>query len=233
MNLTLTRIGRVALDLLYPPRCVLCSQGGEFVCVACLATLPRADGARCDACWLAIEPSRECRRCAERPPVLSHLRSVWRYEGDVRRLVHAFKFSGHSCLAEPLAAEMLPLIEDMGLVAGVLVPVPLSGRRQRQRGFNQAALLARALGKHLEEPAVETLARRRFAGAQARTVSAEERRRNVEGAFEIRLPGIVNGRHVLLIDDVATTGATLDACARVLLNAGAAAVSALTLARED
>src|SRR5690606_37665602 len=119
------------------------------------------------------------------------------------------------------------------LGADVIVPVPLTGLRRRQRGYNQAALMARELSKALDIPAADALSRRGHAKPQAGPPSAEQRRRNVEGVFSVAKPDAIAGSHVLLIDDVATTGATISACAEVLLEAGAAAVSALTLARED
>jgi ComF family protein len=104
---------------------------------------------------------------------------------------------------------------------------------ERDRGYNQAALLAKQAGKLLGMPVIEPLRRQGNATVQAQTKTAEERWQNVSGAFSLRPGGDVTGMSLLLIDDVATTGATLDACARVLIEAGAAAVSAVTLARED
>jgi ComF family protein len=115
----------------------------------------------------------------------------------------------------------------------LVVPVPLAGSRGRRRGYNQAGLLATVLAEAAGQPLLEALRRRRSTPSQAASASAEERRRNVAGAFAVRDGVALDGRRVLLIDDVATTGATLDACARPLLAAGAAEVRALTFARED
>jgi ComF family protein len=115
----------------------------------------------------------------------------------------------------------------------VIVPVPLTSRRRRERGFNQSQLLAERVGRSLAVPFEEALLRVRSSIDQARSRSAEQRRRNVEDAFALRRGGDVTGRRVLLMDDVATTGATLDACARVLLENGANSVFGLTIARED
>jgi ComF family protein len=229
----LATLGRAALDLLYPPRCALCGRGGTLLCDACLGQLPKAIGARCDVCWLPLRDGRACRTCAEHPVMLERLRSAFRYEGDVRRLVHAFKFGGQSSLGPSLAGPLIAAYETQGLDAEVIVPVPLTGLGGRLRGYNQAALLARELSEAVGIPCVQALARRRSVRQQARSSSAEERRLNVVGAFAVRLPEAVAGKRVLLIDDVATTGATLDACARALLQAGASSISGLTLARED
>jgi ComF family protein len=225
---TLSRLGRAAIDLLYPPRCALCGRYGAFVCAPCLDGLPRADGARCDRCWL---PLQTC-QCAERPLALSQLRSVYKYEGDVRRLVHRFKFTYHSALAESLAPPMASLLAGSGTVVDAIVSVALPASHQRERGFNQAALLADRIGAAAGLPVIDALTRR--AGAhQARARNAEERWHNVEGAFSVRDASQVAGRRFVLVDDIATTGATLDAAAKALLAAGAVEVAGLTLARED
>jgi ComF family protein len=231
--LNLTTLGRTALDLIYPSRCVLCNRDGAFVCDACLWALPRAEGRRCDHCWLPLDLAGVCRSCSEHPLALRHLRSVFRYEGDVRRLVHAFKFSHHRVLAPYLARPMAARLKAAGFTADVIVPVPLTGLRRRTRGFNQAALLGREIGQELAVPVSEALRRHRFAGPQAKSASAEARRRNVIEAFVVTRSDLIQDRSALLIDDVATTGATLDACARVLLAAGAREVLAVTFARED
>jgi competence protein ComFC len=229
---TLSRLGDLALDLLYPRHCLLCRKGGVFLCGPCLDGLPLALGARCEACWLPFTGG-PCRRCREYPLSLGQVRSVFRYEGDVRRLVHAFKFRYVSALADSLAGPMASLAAAAGVEVDALVPVPLSAARERERGFNQALLLARSLGGELTIPVLEALRRRRSGPTQALSASAAERRLNVAGRFDLRKDAIVAGMRLLLIDDVATTCATLDACARVLLAAGASEVAALTFARED
>jgi ComF family protein len=232
-TLSLATLGRSALDLIYPPRCVLCNHNGPFVCDACLWSLPRAESRRCDGCWLPLDTDGVCRSCSEHPLALRHLRSVFRYEGEVRRLVHAFKFSHHRVLAPYLAQPMAARLKASGLTADVIVPVPLTGLRRRTRGFNQAALLAQEIGHELAIHVSESLQRRHSIGPQAKSASAEARRRNVMDAFVVSRPDLIEDRSVLLVDDVATTGATLDACARVLIDAGAREVLGLTFARED
>jgi ComF family protein len=230
--LTLASIGRAAVDLVYPPRCVVCGRNGDFLCEACYARLPFADGARCDVCWLPVWTD-ECKACARYEPAFTALRSAFRYVDDVRKLVHAFKYGGQTSLAPYLAAPMLEAAAEGGLSPEAVVPVPMTGLRKRTRGYNQAALLAREVARGLEVPMVEAVKRRGGVGQQAKSASAEERRRNVAGVFSVSRTDAVLDRRVLLVDDVATTGATLDACAGVLLDAGAREVTALTLARED
>jgi len=229
---SIERLAGAVLDLVYPPRCALCERHGEWLCDRCLAGLPRADGRRCRGCWLPL-PGPSCRACEERPPAFSTLRSVFRYEGEVRRLVHAFKFGGQSVLGRPLAALLVDAWRGWGMDADVAVPVPLTAARARLRGYNQALLLAREVARGIGVRPAEALRRTGRAAPQATSAGAEERRRNVAGAFAVRDGAAVAGRKVLLVDDVATTGATLNACAEALLAAGAARVLALTLARED
>jgi ComF family protein len=158
---------------------------------------------------------------------------VFRYEGDVRRLVRAFKFGGEFSLGRTLAAYLAECYREHGLESDVVTPVPLTGLRRRARGYNQAALMARELARGIEQPMVEALRRRRHSSPQAMSLTAEQRRLNVLEAFEPAKRADVSGMRVLLIDDVATTGATLNACAEVLRAMGAAQVVGLTLARED
>jgi ComF family protein len=226
------RGGRLALDLLYPPRCVLCGRGGAFLCAACEDGLPRAGGRRCHRCWLPL-PDGDCRRCADSPLALDGLRTPYVYRGDARKLVHLLKFRDLSVLAEPMAARMAPLAAELTPAPSGAVPVPLSGRRERLRGYNQARLLARALAKELTLPFVDALRRTGSSPPQSESASADERRANVRDAFAVRRRSAVAGLRLLLVDDVATTGATLDACARALLGAGAASVGAVAFARED
>jgi ComF family protein len=222
------RVGRFLLDSIYPPVCALCSRPGAFLCAGCEATLPLAKGDRCSACWLPLFEAH-----CQPPHAFAALRSRYRYTAEVQKLVHKLKFSRQSSLAEPLGALLADSIVEFGGTADALVPVPLRTMRERDRGYNQALLLARRAGKLLQVPVLEALQRSGDAGAQAQAETAEQRRANVAGAFRLRHGTSVADLSLMLVDDVATTGATLDACARELIAAGAASVSAITLARED
>jgi ComF family protein len=156
------------------------------------------------------------------------------FEEGARELVHALKYRHQSALASPMGELMARCLEGEIPPIDVVVPVPLHPRRQRVRGYNQSLLLAREVSRRLESLLVaKAVARRVNTPPQAKAAGAEARRRNVAGAFEGR-PGALAGRRVLLVDDVTTTGATLDACARVLLSeGGASCVWGLAFARED
>jgi len=150
----------------------------------------------------------------------------------VRLAIHQLKYNDLRALAGLFARFLEDYLRDSPLPAEVLVPVPLHSRRLRERGYNQSALLARELAKLSGVPLSDgSLVRQRHTTPQARTSSLSERRENVSGAFSCR-DGRLRGKRVLLIDDVSTSGATLDACARALKQVGAASVWGLALARE-
>lgn len=227
------RLGQAALELLFPARCVGCGNSGAFLCAACRLLLIPALPPRCPRCWQPGAGARLCLECQLAPPAFDGLRAAFVYQGVAQRLVQALKYQGMTALAGPMAALLAEAVREHGLAADVVVPVPLAGLRKRTRGYNQAEALARPLARELGLPLrPQTLARRRHTPPQARSADAEERRRNVAGAFVARGP-VVAGRQVLLVDDVATTGATLAAAAAALKEAGARSVWGLTFARED
>jgi competence protein ComFC len=227
------RLGRAALDLVFPPRCVGCGSMRAFLCDACVDSLPQAEGSRCPRCWRPGRAVGPCPECRGAPPAFDGLRAAFVYQGVARELVHALKYRGTTALAAPMASLLAEAARKYGLTADVVVPVPLSGLRRRTRGYNQAESLARALARELQLPVrPRAVRRRRNTPPQARTADAEERRRNVAGAFVSR-EADTTGRSVLLVDDVTTTGATLAACAGALKEGGARSVWALAFATED
>ena len=176
-----------------------------------------------------------CPTCDTLPPAVRSLRSAYVLEGPAHRMVHGLKYGGWHCLAEPMGARMarVELGEEAEEEVRMVVPVPLSGVRMRQRGYNQAELLARVVARlrGLElQPGV--LCRNRSTESQT-TLHPAERRANVAGAFRVSPEGTesVRRQHLLVVDDVWTTGATTLACAEALLDGGARAVSVLTFAR--
>jgi ComF family protein len=167
-----------------------------------------------------------CPRCRRREPLVSLARAVGPYEGALRAIVHALKYDGRPTIARHLAARMREAGAEVLAGADLVVAVPLHRSRERARGFNQA----RELARHLGLPVADALARTRRTPSQA-DLPAARRHANVRGAFEWRTRVPVKGRTIVLVDDVSTTGATLNACARPLLDAGATEVRALTAAR--
>jgi len=218
------------LDLLFPPRCIVCRRPGTWLCEGCLSSLPYIGDPFCQRCGMPLREGRLCVRCRCRPLRVEGIRSVFLFEGPVRVAVHRLKYRGRRSLAEPLGALMADWWAQHPAEIDLVVPVPLHPRRLRQRGYNQAALLAAVLAGRIQQPLAEgVLFRVRYTRPQME-LKEVERRRNVRGAFRGR-DGTVRGRRILLVDDVCTTGATLEACADALRKAGAAEVWALTLAR--
>jgi ComF family protein len=173
-----------------------------------------------------------CAACLRRPPPYRDARSAARYTGVAREALHALKFRGQARLAAPLSDLLVDVCAAAApLLADLVVPVPLHPERERQRGFNQSALLARRLASRLRLPC-RTRALERWRPTRPQTeLTGRERRRNVRGAFSVAEPARVRDRHVMLVDDVLTTGATVLECSRVLVRAGARAVSVVTVAR--
>ena len=205
------------LDLLYPPRCPFCHRfldGGMRVCARCERFLPYMPAGRVDRAFKNVD---ECF-------------SVLRYEGDVRKSLHRYKFGGVSAYAGCYAKLLAECIEDNAIYADVVTWAPLSARRLRERGYDQARLLAEGAAEYMETPCLPLLKKRRHNAAQSGTKSADERRKNVRGVYAYAGNTPLDGMTVLLVDDIVTTGATLDECAGVLRKAGAAEILALTLA---
>jgi ComF family protein len=217
------------LDIVYPPRCVGCGEFDSFICETCLDSSARATPPRCTRCWL---PGREetCLGCYRHLPAFTAMRSAFAYMGTPRQAVHALKFDSVTAMAPVMGELMAAVLADWSPPVDTIVSVPLSGTRKRTRGYNQSQLLANEVAK-LSGHRVETkvLKRIRHTNPQTDQPGEAERRLNIAGAFG---PGSRPAAgSVLLLDDVATTGATLDACARVLLDNGADRVYALTFAR--
>lgn len=217
-------------EFLLPQRCLECGRFGAALHEECVAAFPRAERPRCRVCWA---PSRilVCERCTldDARDGFTELRTPLRFTGAARRALLEAKFRGVTSLLPPLARAAGASIESSWR-PDVAVPIPLASRRERRRGFNQAALIAREVASVSELPiALDRLVRVRESEAQA-SLGAADRKTNLAGAF--RANG-VGGLRVLLVDDVTTTGSTLNEAARVLRGAGATAVFALAVARED
>ena len=241
----LRQLRNAIVDLFFPPRCGGCRRMGSWLCDRCLAQVERIHPPICSRCGLPLDASNpspvsdtehpilQCGRCRGMAPELDGRRACAFYCGPLREAIHQFKYRDVTVLAVPLGqlmalawSELAPKEQDLDAI----VPVPLHPRRERERGYNQATLLARELGVNLGRPVVEDVLHRTRATAPQVNLNPRDRQANVQGAFrceDLRL----TGRRLLLVDDVCTTGATLEAAASALRQAGAAAVWAYTLAR--
>lgn len=223
---------RAALDLLFPQWCLGCSKEGELICPACHRQLPRITPPVCRRCGLPQPSSLPCAVCSSRQRKIDGIRSPFLFEAVIRQAIHQLKYRNLRAIGRSLAELLSDYITANPMPAEVLVPVPLHSKRLRQRGYNQSGLLCRELGKLVGLPVVtDCLIRQRHTPPQAETATASQRRANVVAAFICRDSRLQN-RKVLLIDDVATSGATLDACAAAVKASGAGSVWGLTLARE-
>ena len=221
-----------ALDLLFPQWCVGCGKGGEFICSACRRSLPRIMPPLCPRCGKPQLSGILCPGCVGWQAEIDGIRSPFRFDGVMRQAIHQLKYRNLRALAQPLAGLLQDYLVTTPVPGEVMVPVPLHQKRLRERGYNQSSLLAKELDKLINLPVVDDcLIRQRQAPSQARAATVEERRSNVADAFSCRTRRL-QGKQVLLIDDVSTSGATLDACATVLKANGAPSVWGLVLARE-
>ena len=217
------------LDVLLPPRCVGCGRVGVWLCTECLSQISLVKPPFCTRCGDAVVADGLCARCRTSPLRIECIRSVAYFEGVLREAVHRLKYRGVTALADPLGGLMAGYWTQHPMPADVVVPVPLHAARLRERGYNQAALLAREMTRRVGLAVDEqTLIRRRATTPQVE-LSGSQRKENVRDAF-LCCGHSLSGKQVLLVDDVCTTGATLEACAVALYEGGAHGVRALTLA---
>lgn len=245
--------------LLYPPSCAVCETAvkpDEPLCAECAAAAPRLEAPFCPVCsWPYPVPAHggastaslstlslamTCGNCRDRSFAFDCAVSTRRHDGPVRELIVRFKYRNERHLRRALSGWLAEALLDPRIAsrpAEALVPVPLHPRRRRERGYNQTEECCRLLGRRAGLPVWPVLRRARYTGTQT-LLSREERAKNLSGAFS--LSGGLTARHwrrriegadLLLVDDVFTSGATVDACARVLLTAGAASVRVITIAR--
>ena len=230
--------GQVYICLNNVQHCLLCDELAEAempICVACETDLPWL-GDHCETCALPLPAAGlTCDECLLEPPAFEQVVAPWRYGFPVDSLITRFKHNakwpfGH--LLADVLGQYLQHRFDEGLPRpDGLLPVPLANKRLRQRGFNQAAMLARWLSQSLGLPCEEQFLRRTKDTDAQQALDAKARKGNLRNAFSLTPDSAVKGRHLALIDDVLTTGATAQALARLLMNAGAARVDVYCLAR--
>ncbi len=237
---------KALLDLIFPPRCPLCDgfiedtsnayEGTDF-CTDCVESFKSIDTPHCTVCWVPMKGSEDknpiCGACMKKRPVYTEAAAPFLYEGLIADAVHQLKYAKKTHLAPSLGSFLASFAEGWithksGMIA---MPVPLHPKRLRERGFNQSLLLARRVAKDLKlELDYLSLRRIRHTSPQM-TLGVRERHENVKEAFEVVARDKCKGRTILLIDDVATTGTTLNECAKALKEAGASEIFCLTLAK--
>jgi len=226
-----------ALDLMYPPRCIVCGEVLPFglagaVCATCGKLLPPAPERACNICGRALHTDDEvCVDCVAESFTFTRCFTLYPYTEEVSRMILRYKGSGHAAAAKGIAALLYARFPAESLPAvDVVLPVPGHAHKTRERGFSQTALLAKAYAALCSLPYdADTLYAARETLKQS-SLRAEERRSNVRDAYAVRNLMAVEGKTVLVLDDVFTTGATMDACAKALVDAGAKAVYGMTVA---
>lgn len=234
----LSIVGREALRIVLPAWCVACERELPWrertasCCASCWSALPRIEGAKCRSCArpLPWDSASLCLRCVEDPLPLDWCEAWGEYRGVLERLVQALKFERHDFLDDSLAALLAETLQARGdLAFDAIAGVPMSPARERRRGYNQAELLARALGRRTGIRCDMTLLVRRVERATQSTLPKAARATNMRGAFAAS--SLVKEQSILIVDDICTTGETLRACALALRAAGAARVCAIAVAK--
>lgn len=223
------------LDLLFPPRCAGCRRSGYLLCPTCLRGMQPLPPPFCRHCGLPLPTeAASCPACRQHRLHLHGLRCVQLYQNVLISTIHALKYTGQPRLAEPLGLLLARAFTQYGMRADGLIPLPLHSQRQQQRGYNQATLLARSCAAHLHIPCREDLVARTRATRAQVGLNAQQRQQNVSGAFALApttQSRSLAGTTLVIIDDVCTTGATLEACAAPLYAAGAREIWGLVLGR--
>lgn len=221
---------RQLLDLLFPARCVNCNRVGESLCSRCRSQIQFVTPPYCRRCSRPLEFHGDpCPLCRAHPLHITQIRAIGYHEGVLRRAIHALKYRHWTVLADPLAALLQQYLLRTAPSVDLITAVPLHPDRQRERGYNQAELLARSLAARAALPYICGLKRTRPTADQI-GLDMGARHENVRGAFAADGTAFA-GRRVLIVDDVCTTGATLDACAVALRAQGACEIYGLTVAR--
>jgi ComF family protein len=220
------------MDSFFPRRCVGCGKIGAFICPECLKKLPRLLPPLCPNCGKPQASGIVCPDCRRRQTEIDGISAPFRFDEVIRKAIYELKYRNLKAISPCLAELLADYLRSNPLDGNALTYVPLHPRRLRERGYNQSRLLAGELSRRIALPVIEDcLIRVKQAQPQVRAHDVQERQRNVADAFVCR-DEKVNGKQLILIDDVCTSGATLESCAVALKSKGVASVWGLTLARE-
>ncbi len=238
-----SRLMRRALRFFLPVHCSSCASlltddPIPYFCSDCWSTIALMPDARCSRCdrpfpssvAITYSPNHVCQPCAERPPSYTKAWTLYPYTSLLQQAIRLFKYQGKVSLATPLAALMIARLPPLDSI-DLIMPVPLHSERLRQREFNQSLLLADGIGRHLDIPVAYTNLIRTLPTPAQTTLSRKSRLKNLRRAFAVRHPHAIVKKRILLIDDVFTTGTTVNECAKTLRKAGSGDVFVMTLGR--
>jgi ComF family protein len=228
----LVRLKRVALDILFPPWCVGCGKEGSYICDSCQQQLPVIIPPLCPRCGRPVSPGAACPGCIAENSDVNGIRAPFLFNGVIRSAIHELKYRNLRAVVPLLAGFLYDYLLENPLPGDILVPVPVHPRRERERGYNQASLLCHELSRCNGMPVIDDcLIKRTYTPPQAKTSTEADRLENVAGTFSC-VDDRLRGRRIILLDDVSTSGATLNACAGALKSSGAVTVWGLVLALE-
>lgn len=241
------KLKNIFLDILFPIHCLTCQKYGSIFCDKCLEKIKFLEEQICPYCEKIATPKGSlCPRCKEKSQerdflgYLNFLIAATRYkENGMGKIIHSYKYNFIRSLSIPLGKILVSaLLQNEIAIPDIIVPVPLHKRRERWRGFNQAELLSVFISKNLTpglEIPIETslILRKKFTPPQMKIKRYQERKVNLQNAFSANPASDISGKYIILVDDVATTGATLFECAKVLKQGGAKKVGAIVLARQE
>ncbi len=216
-------------DWIYPPVCASCGKPGSLLCDSCREQLHSVGEHYCSKCGKPLRKGSKCRLCRTHEFRFQASRAPYIYDGPAAAMIKSLKYNGNMSLA-PILADLLSVFwKELNWDIDIIVPVPLSGERRAQRGFNQSEMIGKAFAKRTglkSDPRALMKVRHTL---QQVGLDAEQRRENLQGAFAAE-GVLVRGKRVLLLDDVMTTGSTFAECSAVLLDAGAKSVNCLSVA---
>jgi ComF family protein len=228
----ISKLKGAALDLFFPQKCLGCGREGELLCYSCQSKIPRISMPLCPRCGKPQINDIVCPSCVSHKTDLDGIRAPFKFEGVIREAIHQLKYKNLRSIATTIAAYLYDYSTSASIPAEVLVPVPLHIKRLKERGYNQSELIAKELGSRLNLPVeCNSLIRNKYILPQAKTQSIEERRKNVIQSFTCQSCAL-QGKKVLLIDDVYTSGATLEACASAIKTVKPVSIWGLVAARE-
>jgi len=227
----ITKLKKDILDLIFPPRCLNCNRLGQFVCNDCLGKIIKIKNQGCPICHKKTEGGRLCRSCRSKNKLTGVIAYGYFHDPILKKIIHQYKYEGISAAGEEIASLLVEVVKANGIRFDVIAYAPVSRRRFNERGYNQAEILAKHLSKYFGKPFFREISKIKHTPTQV-GLKRKDRIHNLEGTIVVKNGEVLKGKRIIIIDDVLTTGATLNECARALRQAGARQVWGVVLAKE-